>query len=153
MTVTPMSPSIRSKLHFFAAGAVIEAIDKCKSGHIERAFCAVRPPGHHAEADKAMGFCIFNNIAVGARYAQKSDTGECSSSISMSITETVPSISSKKTTPCSTSALTSIPLSGNRERLRAGTRKGEGCTYNFPMPFGSGDKEFYEAYRISFRDS
>jgi acetoin utilization deacetylase AcuC-like enzyme len=55
----------------FSAGAVIEAIDKCKSGDIERAFCAVRPPGHHAEADKAMGFCIFNNIAVGARYAQK----------------------------------------------------------------------------------
>ena len=55
----------------FAAGAIIEAIDGCKKGEIERAFCAVRPPGHHAEADRAMGFCIFNNIAVGARYAQK----------------------------------------------------------------------------------
>ena len=55
----------------FAAGAVIEAIDRCKKGEIERAFCAVRPPGHHAEADRAMGFCIFNNIAIGARYAQK----------------------------------------------------------------------------------
>ena len=55
----------------YASGAVIEAIDKCKKGEIERAFCAVRPPGHHAEADRAMGFCIFNNVAVGARYAQK----------------------------------------------------------------------------------
>ena len=54
-----------------AAGAVIEAIDRCKTGEIERAFCAVRPPGHHAEANRAMGFCIFNNIAVGAGYAQK----------------------------------------------------------------------------------
>src|SRR4030042_934770 len=55
----------------FAAGSVIEAIEKCKKGTIERAFCAVRPPGHHAEANRAMGFCILNNIAVGARYAQK----------------------------------------------------------------------------------
>jgi len=55
----------------YAAGAVIEAIDRCKKGDVERAFCAVRPPGHHAEADRAMGFCIFNNVAVGARYAQK----------------------------------------------------------------------------------
>ena len=56
----------------YAAGAVIEAIEGCGQADIERAFCAVRPPGHHAEADRAMGFCIFNNIAVGARYAQKS---------------------------------------------------------------------------------
>lgn len=55
----------------YAAGAVLVAIDKCRSGDIERAFCAVRPPGHHAEANRAMGFCMFNNIAVGARYAQK----------------------------------------------------------------------------------
>ena len=55
----------------YAAGAVLEAIDRCKSGDIQRAFCAVRPPGHHAEANKAMGFCMFNNVAVGARYAQK----------------------------------------------------------------------------------
>ncbi len=55
----------------FASGAVMEAVDRCRSGEIERAFCALRPPGHHAEADRAMGFCIFNNVAVGARYAQK----------------------------------------------------------------------------------
>ncbi len=55
----------------YAAGAILVAIDSCRSGDIERAFCAVRPPGHHAEADRAMGFCMFNNAAVGARYAQK----------------------------------------------------------------------------------
>jgi acetoin utilization deacetylase AcuC-like enzyme len=54
----------------YAAGAMMEAVDRCKKGEIERAFCAVRPPGHHAEAHRAMGFCIFNNVAVGARYAQ-----------------------------------------------------------------------------------
>jgi acetoin utilization deacetylase AcuC-like enzyme len=52
-----------------AAGGVIEAVGKVMQGDLKRAFCAVRPPGHHAEADRAMGFCIFNNIAIGAAYA------------------------------------------------------------------------------------
>ncbi len=50
----------------FAAGAVEKAVDLCTNREFERVFCAVRPPGHHAERDRAMGFCIFNNIAVGA---------------------------------------------------------------------------------------
>lgn len=53
----------------YAVGAVITAVDYAKDGKIESAFCAVRPPGHHAEKDRAMGFCIFNNVAVGAEYA------------------------------------------------------------------------------------
>lgn len=53
----------------FAAGALVTAIENVKSGEIKAAFCAVRPPGHHAERDEAMGFCIFNNVAVGAEYA------------------------------------------------------------------------------------
>ena len=52
-----------------AAGAVLAATDAVMSGELENAFCAVRPPGHHACRDKAMGFCFFNNIAVGAKYA------------------------------------------------------------------------------------
>ena len=54
----------------YAVGAVMEAVEQCKQGAIERAFCVIRPPGHHAEADQAMGFCISNNVAIGARYAQ-----------------------------------------------------------------------------------
>lgn len=53
-----------------AAGAVCQAVDDVASGIARRAFCAVRPPGHHAEPDHAMGFCIFNNIFVGALHAQ-----------------------------------------------------------------------------------
>lgn len=52
-----------------AAGAVCQAVDEVVCGGIPRAFCAVRPPGHHATADTAMGFCLFNNIAVGAAQA------------------------------------------------------------------------------------
>jgi acetoin utilization deacetylase AcuC-like enzyme len=52
-----------------AAGAVCAAVDAVLAGEVERAFCAVRPPGHHATADQAMGFCLFNNIAVAAAHA------------------------------------------------------------------------------------
>ncbi len=53
-----------------AVGAGIVAIDGIKAGEFQRAFCAVRPPGHHATPTQAMGFCLFNNIAISARYAQ-----------------------------------------------------------------------------------
>ncbi len=53
-----------------AVGAGIVAVDGIRAGRFERAFCAVRPPGHHATPTDAMGFCLFNNIAVTARYAQ-----------------------------------------------------------------------------------
>ena len=52
-----------------AAGAAVAAVDAVMSGAAARAFCAVRPPGHHATADVAMGFCLFNNVAVAAHHA------------------------------------------------------------------------------------
>ena len=51
-----------------AVGSIITAIDGVQNKDFKNAFCAVRPPGHHAEKEKAMGFCIFNNVAVGANY-------------------------------------------------------------------------------------
>lgn len=56
---------------FLAVGGVLNAIDEVMSGNVANAFCAVRPPGHHAEVDKAMGFCYFNNVAIGAKYLLK----------------------------------------------------------------------------------
>ncbi|WP_127477156.1 histone deacetylase family protein [Sulfurivermis fontis] len=52
-----------------AAGAVVLGVDLVMSGEMETAFCAIRPPGHHAERQRAMGFCFFNNVAVGAAHA------------------------------------------------------------------------------------
>ncbi len=51
------------------AGAVVRAVDLVLSGEVPNAFCAIRPPGHHAETDKAMGFCLFGNAALGAKHA------------------------------------------------------------------------------------
>jgi acetoin utilization deacetylase AcuC-like enzyme len=59
--------SVKAARH--AAGAVVHAIDLVCAGEHQNAFCAVRPPGHHAESGRAMGFCVFNSIAVGAAHA------------------------------------------------------------------------------------
>lgn len=65
---TLMSPgSVEAALR--AAGANVAAVDAVLNGDCQRAFCAVRPPGHHATRDQAMGFCLFNNIAVAAAHA------------------------------------------------------------------------------------
>jgi acetoin utilization deacetylase AcuC-like enzyme len=54
-----------------SAGGILAAVDAVMAGKVRNAFCAVRPPGHHATPVRGMGFCLFNNIATGARYAQK----------------------------------------------------------------------------------
>ncbi len=53
-----------------AAGAICQAVNEVIAGNVSNAFCAVRPPGHHAERARAMGFCLFNNVAIGAYHAR-----------------------------------------------------------------------------------
>jgi len=66
---TKMSPGSKNAA-LRAAGAVCAAVDIVMAQENANAFCAARPPGHHAEADKAMGFCLFNSVAIGAKYAR-----------------------------------------------------------------------------------
>jgi acetoin utilization deacetylase AcuC-like enzyme len=66
---TKMSPGSKNAA-LRAAGAVCAAVDIVMAQENANAFCATRPPGHHAEADKAMGFCLFNSVAIGAKYAR-----------------------------------------------------------------------------------
>ncbi len=131
----------------YAAGAVIEAVNRCRSGEIERAFCAVRPPGHHAEADRAMGFCIFNNIAVGARYAQKNgykkifiidfDVHHGNGTQHMFEEDDTVFYFSTHQYP---------HYPGTGAESEKGKGKGIDFTYNIPMSHGSGDKEYFSAY-------
>ena len=132
----------------YAAGAVIESIDRCKNGQIDRAFCALRPPGHHAERDRAMGFCIFNNIAVGARYAQKLgyqkvfiiDFDVHHGNGTQHIFEEDDSVFY-----FSTHQYPHYP--GTGKDSEKGKGRGEGFTYNIPLPYGAGDKDYFYAYR------
>jgi acetoin utilization deacetylase AcuC-like enzyme len=131
-----------------AAGAVIEAVERCRSGEVRRAFCAVRPPGHHAEADQAMGFCIFNNVAVGARYAQTIGYGKVfiidfdahHGNGTQHIFEEDDSVFY-----FSTHQYPYYPNSG--KDMERGRGKGEGYTYNVPILKGSGNKDYLAVYQ------
>ena len=67
---TSMSPGSVNAA-YLAAGGALAAVDAIMAQRVEHVFCAVRPPGHHAEAARAMGFCLLNNVAIAARYVQK----------------------------------------------------------------------------------
>jgi len=137
--------SLRAAL--YAVGAVVEAAHRCRIGEIQRAFCAVRPPGHHAEPDRAMGFCIFNNVAVGAKYAQKIgyekifiiDFDVHHGNGTQHIFEEYDTIFY-----FSTHQYPHYP--GTGEESERGKGRGEGYTHNVPMRAGSGDKEYLHVY-------
>lgn len=131
-----------------AAGAVMEAVARCHSNELRRAFCAVRPPGHHAEANQAMGFCIFNNIAVGARYARTIgykkvfiiDFDAHHGNGTQHIFEEDDTVFY-----FSTHQYPYYPDSG--KDMERGRGKGAGYTYNVPILAGSGNKDYLAVYQ------
>ncbi|MEW6067315.1 MAG: histone deacetylase [Nitrospirota bacterium] len=131
----------------FAAGAVIEAIDRCKKVEIERGFCAVRPPGHHAEADRAMGFCIFNNVAIGARYAQKIGYKKAFIiDFDVHHGNGTQHIFEEDNTVFYFSTHQYPHYPGTGTSSERGKGKGEGFTYNIPLKYGSGDNDYIHIY-------
>jgi len=131
----------------FAAGAVIEAIERCRSGEIERSFCAVRPPGHHAEVNRAMGFCIFNNVAVGARYAQKIGFKKvCIIDFDVHHGNGTQHILEDDDSVYYFSTHQHPHYPGTGSKHERGINKGKGYTYNIPLQHGSDDKDYSSIY-------
>ena len=137
----------------YAVGAGLEAVDKIKEGVVERVFANVRPPGHHAEYAKAMGFCIFNNIAIAARYAQNQgfekvfiidfDAHHGNGTQKAFYDDDTVFYFSTHQYPF-------YPGTGSAEEKGIG--KGLGFTYNVPLPAGTGDETYEDIYSMILPD-
>ncbi len=128
-----------------AVGGVLEAIEAVLQGKINNAFALVRPPGHHAETDRAMGFCIFNNIAVGAKYVMKMHGMERILIIDWDVHHGNGTQNTFYEDPevlyLSTHRY-GLFYPGTGAPAEVGSGKGEGYTVNVPISPGSGDAEY-----------
>jgi acetoin utilization deacetylase AcuC-like enzyme len=132
----------------YASGAVLEAVTRCRKGDFNRAFCAVRPPGHHAEAGSAMGFCIFNNIAIGACYAQKLGYKKVFIiDFDVHHGNGTQHAFEKDNTVYYFSTHQYPHYPGTGRHSEKGTAQGEDFTYNVTMHAGAGDAEYTSVYR------
>ena len=145
--VTPNSWQVAIR----AAGGVLNAVDAVCAGRAANAFCAVRPPGHHATARRGMGFCVLNNVALGARYAQRKhgvarvaivDWDVHHGNGTQEIFYRDPSVFF-----FSTHQWPLYPGTGRADETGGGA--GEGTTMNFPLPAGSGRREILGAVQDS----
>jgi acetoin utilization deacetylase AcuC-like enzyme len=130
-----------------AVGSIITAIDGVQKKEFKNAFCAVRPPGHHAEKNKAMGFCIYNNVAVGAHYLIKKYKLNKIAIIDFDVhhgngTQDI-FYNNKKVLYISTHQFPFYPGSGTEKE------KGKNNNiFNIPLPAGTTSEEYLNAYEF-----
>jgi acetoin utilization deacetylase AcuC-like enzyme len=150
---TPIDSDTICSVHSYeaavkAVGAGIVALDGVKNGEFERAFCAIRPPGHHARPNQAMGFCLFNNIAIAAKYAQSIGYKKV-----MIIDFDVHHGNGTQDTFYSDNTVfyfsshQAFAYPGTGMEKERGAGKGEGYTANFLMMPDSGDREVLDIYK------
>jgi len=145
--ITPNSWEVATR----AAGGVLNAVDAVLGNQARNAFCAVRPPGHHANETRGMGFCLLNNVALAARYAQRkhgvervliADWDVHHGNGTQDIFYSDPSVFF-----FSTHQWPRFPGTGRSNESGAGD--GYGTTMNFPFPAGSGRSEILGAIQLS----
>jgi acetoin utilization deacetylase AcuC-like enzyme len=134
---------------YLAAGGALAAVDAIMAQQVDHVFCAVRPPGHHAEAGRAMGFCFLNNVAIAARYLQKEygltrvlivDWDVHHGNGTQHSFEDDPSILF-----FSTHQYPHYP--GTGRGTECGKGAGEGFTINVPMEAGEGDDDYRAVFQ------
>ncbi len=128
----------------YAVGGVLEAVDAVCTGRVQNAFCAVRPPGHHALPDRGMGFCLFNNVAIGARYAQRAHGLERILIVDWDVHHGngTQAVFYEDPTVFYFSLHQYPHYPGTGLRTETGSGAGEGTTLNLPLSPGAGDEEY-----------
>jgi acetoin utilization deacetylase AcuC-like enzyme len=131
-----------------AAGGVLALVDEVMAGHLQNGFACVRPPGHHAERDRAMGFCLFNNVAIAAAYARRRFGLERVLILDWDVhhgngTQHMFERDSG-VLYVSTHQYPFYPGTGGADEVGEG--EGEGFTVNVPLPAGCGDAEYLDTF-------
>lgn len=133
----------------YAAGGLLTAVEAVAKGEVDSAFALVRPPGHHAVADRAMGFCIFNNVAVAAKFALgKFDFSRvliADFDVHHGNGTQDAFYDDRRVLYFSTHEYPFYPGTGRMEETGRG--EGTGTTVNFPMSAGWGDEEYLRAFQ------
>ncbi|MFH1266972.1 MAG: SUMF1/EgtB/PvdO family nonheme iron enzyme, partial [Planctomycetota bacterium] len=131
-----------------AVGGALAAVDAVMEGHVRSAFCAVRPPGHHSLADEAMGFCLFNNLAIAARYVQRRHELAKVLVVDWDVHHGNGTQAAFYDDPTvlffSVHQYPFYPGSGSAGER--GTGAGLGFTMNVPLPAGSGDEDLKKVF-------
>lgn len=133
---------------FLAVGGILDVARRIMEGELDNAFCAVRPPGHHAEVDQAMGFCYFNNVAIAARYLQQEHGIERVGIIDFDVHHGNGTQHIFETDPTvyyySIHQHPSFAFPGTGREFETGSDGGEGFTLNSPVLPGQGDAVYQE---------
>ena len=144
---TSMSPGSLNAA-YLAAGGVLAAVDAIMAQEVDHVFCAVRPPGHHAEAGRAMGFCLLNNVAIAARYVQKKYGVTRVLIVDWDVHHGNGTQHSFEDDPSvlffSTHQYPHYP--GTGRGIERGKGAGTGFTVNVPMEAGEGDEEYHTIF-------
>jgi acetoin utilization deacetylase AcuC-like enzyme len=131
-----------------AGGAVVDAVEKVLDGAIDQAFCNVRPPGHHAKPDRVMGFCLLNNVALGAAAALARGLTRVAV-IDFDVHHGNGTQDAfwrnRRVLYVSSHQFPFYPGTGDLDEVGEG--EGRGFTINLPMPAGMGDGDYQRAYR------
>jgi acetoin utilization deacetylase AcuC-like enzyme len=138
---------------YLAVAGSLTAADAMMQGRVQNAFCAVRPPGHHAESTHAMGFCLFNNIAITARYLQQQHGLERVAIVDWDVHHGNGTQHTFYEDPSvfffSTHQYPYYPGTGKADETGAG--RGTGFTKNVPLPAGTGDPEYLQIFNTVLR--